>query len=69
MESKNTKLLEALRNSGSDKIYEAYEWLQAHHHELQKKVYGPVLLEVLPDRDIKRSLLVFVTFFLILYFS
>ncbi|CAA7395978.1 unnamed protein product [Spirodela intermedia] len=52
MESKNTKLLEALRNSGSDKIYEAYEWLQGHRNELRKKVYGPVLLEVnLKNRD------------------
>lgn len=50
MESKNTKLLEALRNSGSDKIYEAYEWLQGHRSELRKKVYGPVLLEVCPER-------------------
>uniref|UniRef100_A0A1D1YS75 Structural maintenance of chromosomes protein 5 n=1 Tax=Anthurium amnicola TaxID=1678845 RepID=A0A1D1YS75_9ARAE len=52
MESKNAKLLEALRNSGSDKIFEAYDWLKGHHNELRKRVYGPVLLEVnIKNRD------------------
>ncbi|XP_031264641.1 structural maintenance of chromosomes protein 5 isoform X1 [Pistacia vera] len=46
MENKNNKLLHALRNSGAEKIFEAYEWLQQHRHELNKEVYGPVLLEV-----------------------
>lgn len=46
MENKNNKLLQALRNSGAEKIFEAYHWLQEHRHELNKEVYGPVLLEV-----------------------
>ncbi|XP_078433795.1 structural maintenance of chromosomes 5 [Wolffia australiana] len=52
MENNNTKLLEALRKSGSDKINEAYEWVQRHREEMRKKVYGPVLFEVkLKNRD------------------
>lgn len=46
MESKNNKLLLALRNSGADKIFEAYQWLQDHRGDLKKEVYGPVLIEV-----------------------
>jgi len=46
MENTNTKLLQALRNSGTEKIFEAYHWLQEHRHEFKKEVYGPVLLEV-----------------------
>lgn len=46
MESKNTKLLQALRNSGADRILDAYNWLQEHRNELKKDVYGPVLIEV-----------------------
>lgn len=46
MENKNNKLLQALQNSGAEKIFEAYHWLQEHRHELNKDVYGPVLLEV-----------------------
>ncbi|KAK6232571.1 hypothetical protein SCA6_002644 [Theobroma cacao] len=46
MENTNTKLLRALRNSGAEKIFDAYEWVQLHRHELNKEVYGPVLLEV-----------------------
>lgn len=46
MENKNSKLLRALRNSGADKIFDAYNWLQEHRHEFNKEVYGPVLLEV-----------------------
>lgn len=46
MENKNNKLLQALQNSGAEKIFEAYHWLQEHCHELNKDVYGPVLLEV-----------------------
>ncbi|THU71336.1 hypothetical protein C4D60_Mb04t00330 [Musa balbisiana] len=50
MENNNNKLLQALRNSGSDKIFEAYKWVQEHRSELRKEVYGPVLLEVnVPD--------------------
>ncbi|CAK7330929.1 unnamed protein product [Dovyalis caffra] len=46
MENKNNKLLQALRNSGAEKIFEAYYWLREHRQELNKEVYGPVLLEV-----------------------
>lgn len=46
VENKNNKLLQALRNSGVERIFEAYSWLQEHRHELNKDVYGPVLLEV-----------------------
>lgn len=46
MENTNSKLLRALRNSGAEKIFDAYEWVQLHRHELNKEVYGPVLLEV-----------------------
>ncbi|GAB4832518.1 Structural maintenance of chromosomes protein 5 [Ancistrocladus abbreviatus] len=46
MENKNTKLLHALRNTGAEKIFEAYHWLQEHRHQLNREVYGPVLLEV-----------------------
>lgn len=46
MENANTKLLHALRKSGAEKIFEAYQWLQQHRHELNKEVFGPVLLEV-----------------------
>ncbi|KAJ6844319.1 structural maintenance of chromosomes protein 5 [Iris pallida] len=46
MENNNNKLLQALRNSGADKIFEAFKWLQAHRSECRKDVYGPVLLEV-----------------------
>lgn len=47
MESKKNKLLHNLKNNGADKIYDAYNWLQKHRSELNKEVYGPVLLEVL----------------------
>lgn len=46
MESTKSKLLYALKNSGTEKIYEAYQWLQEHRSALNKEVYGPVLLEV-----------------------
>ncbi|KAL5827330.1 hypothetical protein ACOSQ3_019161 [Xanthoceras sorbifolium] len=46
MENKNNKLLHALQNSGAEGIFQAYQWLQQHRHELNKEVYGPVLLEV-----------------------
>ncbi|KAJ8747043.1 hypothetical protein K2173_011297 [Erythroxylum novogranatense] len=46
MENANNKRLMALRNSGADKIYDAYNWVQQHRHELNNEVYGPVLLEV-----------------------
>ncbi|CAK9152288.1 unnamed protein product [Ilex paraguariensis] len=46
MESTNNKRLQALRNSGAEKIFEAYYWVQEHRHEFNKEVYGPVLIEV-----------------------
>ncbi|KAJ3669235.1 hypothetical protein LUZ60_011185 [Juncus effusus] len=46
MESKNNKLLSALKNTGSERIFEAYKWLQENKDQLNKEVYGPVLLEV-----------------------
>lgn len=45
MESKNSKLLLALKNSGAERIVEAYKWLEEHRNELRREVYGPVLLE------------------------
>lgn len=47
MESTKNKLLYALKHSGTEKIFEAYQWLQEHRSALNKEVYGPVLLEVL----------------------
>lgn len=47
MESTNHKRLQALKESGTDRIFEAYQWFQQHRHELNKEAYGPVLLEVL----------------------
>lgn len=46
MESRNTKLLHALKDSGATGIIEAYDWVQGHRHEFSKDVYGPVLVEV-----------------------
>lgn len=46
MESTKNKLLQALKNSGAEKIFEAYRWLQEHLSAFNKEVYGPVLLEV-----------------------
>ncbi|XP_059651902.1 structural maintenance of chromosomes protein 5 [Cornus florida] len=46
MENTSNKLLQALRNSGTEKIFEAYNWIHEHRHEFKKDVYGPVLLEV-----------------------
>uniref|UniRef100_A0A7N0USJ7 Structural maintenance of chromosomes protein 5 n=1 Tax=Kalanchoe fedtschenkoi TaxID=63787 RepID=A0A7N0USJ7_KALFE len=46
MENQHNKLLNALRNSGSDRIFEAYEWVQQHRNEFNKDVFGPVLIEV-----------------------
>ncbi|XP_056692148.1 structural maintenance of chromosomes protein 5 isoform X2 [Spinacia oleracea] len=46
MENKNYKLLEGLKNSGADKIFEAHRWLKEHRGQLKREVYGPVLLEV-----------------------
>lgn len=46
MENASSRLLSALKSSGTEKIFEAYEWLQQHKHEFRKEVYGPVLLAV-----------------------
>lgn len=52
MENANNKLLQALQRSGAEKIFEAYRWVQEHRSELNKEVYGPVLLEVkIPYRE------------------
>ncbi|EPS70148.1 hypothetical protein M569_04612, partial [Genlisea aurea] len=46
MENANNKRLHALKNSGAEKIFEAYQLVQEHQSEFNKEVYGPVLLEV-----------------------
>lgn len=46
MNNESSKLLQALKNSGVDKVFEAYNWLNENRHVLKKEVYGPVLLEV-----------------------
>ncbi|KAG2613808.1 hypothetical protein PVAP13_4KG395400 [Panicum virgatum] len=46
MESKNSKLLQRLRNTGADNITEAYYWVQENKRNFRGEVYGPVLLEV-----------------------
>uniref|UniRef100_A0A0D9XTG6 Structural maintenance of chromosomes protein 5 n=1 Tax=Leersia perrieri TaxID=77586 RepID=A0A0D9XTG6_9ORYZ len=46
MENKNNKLLQKLKESGAEKIYEAYNWVQDNIYKFRNEVYGPVLLEV-----------------------
>lgn len=46
MENVNNKHLQALKNSGAEKIFEAYHFVQEHRSRFNKEVYGPVLLEV-----------------------
>lgn len=46
MENATNKRLQALRNSGAEKIFEAHQWVQEHRNDFNKEVYGPVLLEV-----------------------
>ena len=46
MENTHNKCLQALVKSGTERIFEAYHWVQEHHSEFNKEVYGPVLLEV-----------------------
>ncbi|CAN1132559.1 Structural maintenance of chromosomes protein 5 [Linum perenne] len=46
LENRNNKILYALKNSGTDKIFEAYNLVRQHQNELKEHVYGPVLLEV-----------------------
>ncbi|KAK4414494.1 Structural maintenance of chromosomes protein 5 [Sesamum alatum] len=40
MENANNKRLQALKNSGAEKIFEAYHWVQEHRSEFNKEVYG-----------------------------
>ena len=65
MENTNTKLLQALKNSGTEKIFEAYHWLQEHRHEFKKEVYGPVLLEVLMLMHRMFFIIIIIFFFLL----
>ncbi|VYS66967.1 unnamed protein product [Arabidopsis thaliana] len=52
MENANNKLLKALANSGADRIFDAYQWVQQNRHEFKREVYGPVLVEVnVPNRE------------------
>ncbi|KAK7835531.1 structural maintenance of chromosomes protein 5 [Quercus suber] len=46
MENTHNKCLQALVKSGTERIFEAYHWVQEHRNEFNKEVYGPVLLEV-----------------------
>ncbi|KAM7474353.1 hypothetical protein LguiB_021596 [Lonicera macranthoides] len=46
MENTNYKRLHALRDSGAEKIFEAYRWVREHRRDFKKDVYGPVLVEV-----------------------
>ncbi|CAN0917292.1 Structural maintenance of chromosomes protein 5 [Linum grandiflorum] len=46
MGERNNKMLFALKDSGTEKILEAYNLVRHHKNELKKHVYGPVLLEV-----------------------
>nr|POF09499.1 structural maintenance of chromosomes protein 5 [Quercus suber] len=46
MENTHNKCLQALMKFGAERISEAYHWLQDHHNEFNKAVYGHVLLEV-----------------------
>ncbi|KVI00804.1 Structural maintenance of chromosomes protein 5 [Cynara cardunculus var. scolymus] len=46
MENIKNKRLQALRNSGAEKISDAYSWVQSHRHEFKREVYGPVIMEV-----------------------
>lgn len=47
MDNIKNKRLQALRNSGAERIADAYKWVQDHRQDLRKEVYGPVLIEVL----------------------
>ena len=46
MENTHNKCLQALMKSGTERIFEAYHWLQEHRNEFNKEVYGPALLDV-----------------------
>ncbi|KAL6654075.1 hypothetical protein ACP70R_007540 [Stipagrostis hirtigluma subsp. patula] len=57
MERKNSKLLQALKKAGADKIIQAYHWVQDNKSKFRKDVYGPVLLEVNIQEKIHASYL------------
>ncbi|CAA0808920.1 Structural maintenance of chromosomes protein 5 [Striga hermonthica] len=46
MENVNNKRLQALKSSGAENIFEAYQWVQEHRSLFNMEIYGPVLLEV-----------------------
>ncbi|XP_050212137.1 structural maintenance of chromosomes protein 5 isoform X2 [Mercurialis annua] len=46
MEDNKNKLLQVIRNSGVEKIFDAFKWVEQHRNEFKAEVYGPVLLEV-----------------------
>lgn len=46
MENVNNKRLQALKTHGTEKIHEAYQWVQDNRSQFKKDVHGPVLLEV-----------------------
>lgn len=46
MEDSKNKRLHALRNSGAEKIFEAYTWVNDHRDQFNREVFGPVLVEV-----------------------
>ncbi len=41
-----TRLLQALKDTGAQGVFDAYRWVESHRNDFQKEVYGPVLLEV-----------------------
>jgi len=41
-----TRLLQALKDTGAQGVFDAYHWVESHRNDFQKDVYGPVLLEV-----------------------
>ncbi|PPR81562.1 hypothetical protein GOBAR_AA39154 [Gossypium barbadense] len=57
MENTKTKLLHALKKSGAEKIFEAYQWVELHRNELNKDVYGPVLIEVNVSNEVHAKFL------------
>jgi hypothetical protein len=59
MSNKSTKCLHALQRFGVEKIFDAYHWVQAHRHQFNKEVYGPVLVEVYMTKWCFYSLLFF----------
>lgn len=50
-----TRLLQALKDTGAQGVFDAYHWVESHRNDFQKDVYGPVLLEVLIKSFTSRS--------------